>query len=1037
MVNPIYIIILSLITGFLLSIFDKIGRKLSMTIFYGVLSFNLFVMAIWFYRLLVVDVTPLLINTAGFVAPISINLRMGLQEAFILLFSNFIALFAAIYLFKKFKKAKISSLVLYLILSMGVNGLVMTRDLFNIFVFLEIVSISTFALITLEKNLKSLSAGFKYMLAGGVVSTFFLLGVIFVYYFSGNLNLDFINTGTFNNLGMIAVFMMSLGIFIELKPFPANGWALDVYEATDSGIVSVIAVVNSAAIFYVFYKIMPMIPNNLLQLLGYAGLLTFVLSSLMGLKQENAKRLLGYSSIGQMGLLISAVVFTTNAPEFISILIVGGFLVNHLLAKAGLFWITGIVKKEKIADWGVLNHSKPLLILFGLLLFALASLPPFPGFWAKWEFIRWLIMEKMTVVAVLVLIGSLCEIAFLFRWFNLAVKKEDLQESQIETSHSMNLPVAFLAGVLAVIPVIIMKYFYQIDLIHLAPVIALIVIFIIEIIPSKIKGILSLITLGTYGYYLYPLLSGLQLFFAVIFIIGGGIILISTFNRKGLNQNFYGLLLMMILSLGNLLIAKGYLEFFLNWEFMTISSYLLFLRGKNARNSSFVYLIFSIAGAYLLMLGFAFAPAVSSDMVLLKSITQIQLPLVSIILMSLGFLIKSGSLGVHIWVPDAYAEAEDDVTALIAGILSKVGILGFFVLAVSAISHKPDIDIFYWIGWIGVLSTIIGAFLAVFQEDMKRLLAYSSMSQIGYIVASVAMLSHLGLVTALYLSFNHLLFKGLIFLAIAGVIYRTKTRNMYEMGGLIKKMPISYISVLIGIIAVSGVPPLSGFGSKWLLYSAFIEKGWYLQSGVLFFASAVSFLYLYRLIHSVFLGQLKYEHQNVKEAPIWFILPQLIFIIALMTISTFPNLIIQPLNAIVGNYIDSSIVIDGYKVTSSLGYWNGNQVMMVTMGVFMVPLLLLLLLIGKTQKVKQFNIVFAAERPESPQTTHVAHNMYAHYKKVLGGWGKPRILSFWNGVAEWTHSLGNLFRQFYTGNGQTYILHIILYMVVLYIILGV
>jgi len=92
---------------------------------------------------------------------------------------------------------------------------------------------------------------------------------------------------------------------------------------------------------------------------------------------------------------------------------------------------------------------------------------------------------------------------------------------------------------------------------------------------------------------------------------------------------------------------------------------------------------------------------------------------------------------------------------------------------------------------------------------------------------------------------------------------------------------------------------------------------------------------------------------------------------------------------------------------------------------------------GKTQNVKQFNIVYAAERPESPQTTHVAHNMFAHYRKALGGWGKPRIWEFWHDAAEWAHSLGGFFRHLYTGNGQTYILHIILYIVAIYIIMGV
>jgi len=93
------------------------------------------------------------------------------------------------------------------------------------------------------------------------------------------------------------------------------------------------------------------------------------------------------------------------------------------------------------------------------------------------------------------------------------------------------------------------------------------------------------------------------------------------------------------------------------------------------------------------------------------------------------------------------------------------------------------------------LTAIVGAFLATFQEDAKRLLAYSSMSQVGYIVASIGLLSHLGWISALYLSFNHLLFKAMIFIAIAGVIYRTGTRTMYKMGGLIKKMPISFISL--------------------------------------------------------------------------------------------------------------------------------------------------------------------------------------------------------------------------------------------------
>ena len=181
MVNPIYILIVSLAAGFLLSVIDKVGRKWSLTFLYGILLFNIAVIFEWFYQFTILGKPSLILHTAGFLAPLSINLKLGLLESFVLLFANIAGLMSAIFLFKKFIKTHISGLILYLILIMGVNGLVMTRDLFNMFVFLEIVSISTYALISFDENKKSFSAGFKYMLAGGITSTFFLLGVTFIY----------------------------------------------------------------------------------------------------------------------------------------------------------------------------------------------------------------------------------------------------------------------------------------------------------------------------------------------------------------------------------------------------------------------------------------------------------------------------------------------------------------------------------------------------------------------------------------------------------------------------------------------------------------------------------------------------------------------------------------------------------------------------------------------------------------------------------------------------------------------------------------
>jgi NADH:ubiquinone oxidoreductase subunit 5 (subunit L)/multisubunit Na+/H+ antiporter MnhA subunit len=311
------------------------------------------------------------------------------------------------------------------------------------------------------------------------------------------------------------------------------------------------------------------------------------------------------------------------------------------------------------------------------------------------------------------------------------------------------------------------------------------------------------------------------------------------------------------------------------------------------------------------------------------------------------------------------------------------------------------------------------------------------MSQIGYMILSVALMSHLGWVTALYLSINHLLFKALLFLAIAGIVHRIGTRNMYEMGGLIKRMPLTFISVLIAIIALSGVPPLSGFGGKWLLYTSMIERGWYLQEGVAFFASAVAFLYLFRLIHTIFLGQLKTNLRQVKEASPWFLVPQYLLIAGIMGISVFPNILLKPLMQVVEGYLPGYANWQGYSVISTLGNWNGTAVMMVTMGVFIVPLLWLLLRAKEVQKVQQFNMVFAAERPETPETTHFAYNFFSHYQKALGFLVQPTIYRFWRWIYQSVHAVASALRHFYTGDGQTYALHILLFTVILFAILGV
>ena len=328
--------------------------------------------------------------------------------------------------------------------------------------------------------------------------------------------------------------------------------------------------------------------------------------------------------------------------------------------------------------------------------------------------------------------------------------------------------------------------------------------------------------------------------------------------------------------------------------------------------------------------------------------------------------------------------------------------------------------------------------MAVFQEDIKRLLAYSSMGQLGYIITGIALMSHLGWVSALYLTVNHFLFKGILFLSIAGIVLRTNERLMYKMGGLIKNMPFTFVFVMIAIIAMSGVPPLTGYGGKWMLFNALMEKDWHWIAALAFFSSAVAFLYMFRLLQTVFLGQRKLEHRELKEAPAILLVPQALMIVCIMVISAYPKLLLDPVSAAIDPWLSNTLVWEGTALQTHYGYWNAPMIMGVVGGVWMVPLVFLLLvsLTLKIQKVEQFNIVYAAERPGRPEDTHFAHNFFAHYNRAIGFLVRPRATAFWNTVVEWSHTLASSLRIFYNGNGQTYALFILIYFVAMVLLNG-
>ncbi len=1048
MVNPIYLIAMFLFSAFLIALTDKVNRKLSFGLFYLTLTGGIVLTIFRFLELSGASDIQNVVYTAGFKAPLSIVLSFGIKETVMLMFINLAGLLSGIYFFQEFKDNVYQPLALFMLILLGANGLVMTRDIFNTFVFLEIISIATYALIGVKGTKESLAAGFKYMMAGGIASLLLLLGIIFVYKYTGTLNLDYwISANIEMSQGyQIAIFMLIMAVIIELKPFPANGWALDIYQSTHPGMGAIISSINTGALLFLLYKLIPVIPENMLTLISMTGLFSFILSNLVALRQNDAGRLLGYSSTAQTGLIIFVLTGLTkmNVPTYTIEIMALGLFVTNLFAKTGLFWLKGVIGTVDIKRWSVLRVNPFLLIMFIIFGLALAGLPPFPAFTTKWEIVKALAQSQSWWLVTSLLIGSLLEATYIFRWFGYT-QKGSLVKTSFNDAFSTIIPVAISGLMMFLFALFTGVVNYKWDMVTLLPIVALLVFAILDPLPLKLKGFLAIAILGVWAWkVVYPSLSGIGYFFGIILVAGSIIQIFGFIHHKQNRRGLFPLLTMLIVALGNLLLAHSKMDFFIAWEMMTLAGYFMIMRGEKAEKPGLRFMVFSLAGAYAILTGLNLIPDTGLTTPFYQQVSHTSIGLLPVILLGIGFLLKMGAIGVHIWLPGAYAEAEDEFTAVLSSVFSKTGVLGlFFVLVMGKDTFLKSVYLPHILSWIGVLTAFFGALMAVFQEDVKKLLAYSSMGQLGYIILSFATFSHLGWTAALYMTMNHFLFKVLILMAIAGVLYRTKTRWMYEMGGLIKKMPISFISVLMGIIAVSGVPPLSGYGAKWLIYTSLIAKGFYLQAGLAFFSGAVSFLYLYKLIHTVFLGQAKTAHKDVKEAPIWLLIPQGIFIMLIMGISMFPNMITFPISGIVDSYIARPdwLTWDGYSFTLQSeilsGKWDGNTVMMVTMGVFMLPLLWLLAIKGKVNRVKQLNIVFAAERPLKPETTHFAHNMFAPYNKALGFLVDPRATQFWNRIREGVNSIGAMFAHIYTGDGQTYLLHIFLYILGLYFLGGI
>ena len=418
-------------------------------------------------------------------------------------------------------------------------------------------------------------------------------------------------------------------------------------------------------------------------------------------------------------------------------------------------------------------------------------------------------------------------------------------------------------------------------------------------------------------------------------------------------REYYTLFLMLSGGVMGLVLSGDIFNMFIMVEILTFAAVALTAfrnTAKGALEAAFKYLVVGSMGSTCILVGtiMLYAQVHTLNFAQLSALIPGNLnnaTKLSFALLFIGFGTKAFIVPFHPLAADAHGAAPASISVLISGVLTKSGIYGIIRLCYFLFQSMGLGTVQFMLVFFGCLSMFICVTMALAQHDFKRLLAFHSISQIGYVLTAVGLCTALGISAGLYHAMNHTLFKGLLFLCAGAVFYAAGTTNLDKLGGLSKKMPKTTAIFLIGAFSISGLPPFNGFASKWMIYQATYEKavttnniGYAFVTVVALIVSVMTLASFIKVTQSVFFGQLKAECAEVKEVPLSMRIPMWIMAGICLLSGVFYNKVIDWLlnpavaaTINVSNYIDK-MMGDGYAAAAgirnleiqgaTLSFWN-------------------------------------------------------------------------------------------------------------------
>ena len=400
-------------------------------------------------------------------------------------------------------------------------------------------------------------------------------------------------------------------------------------------------------------------------------------------------------------------------------------------------------------------------------------------------------------------------------------------------------------------------------------------------------------------------IDALSIFMATLFVFIG--LLTAIYSLRYMERDsglaeYYILLMLMVAGMVGVAFAGDFFTFFIFWEIMCITSYVLVAFRKDKWEpveAGFKYLIMSASGSVMVLFAMSMLYGMAGTLnfaYLGLTISKMPINVWSILVLALiiiGFGIKASIVPMHSWLPDAHPAAPSSISAMLSGVVIKAG--AYALMRSLLLIFLPEA--YSWqiiLAILAVLTMTVGNIMALLQSDLKRLLAFSSIAQMGYVIFGLSLATFYGLTGGIFHIMNHAIMKSLLFLCAGAFLYAVESRDLDQLAGIGKKMKVTGIMFVVGSLALAGIPPLNGFQSEWMIILAGIELGtintvWYLFSAIMLLNILFSVAYYLRLIQIVMLKKPTKISTKAKEAPLSMLLPMGILTILCIVIGVYPG----------------------------------------------------------------------------------------------------------------------------------------------------